>query len=175
VVLGDLAVAADVRSGFRLVKDLAEIEPACLPMLHRLPGFQAIGAANHLVHRAEPAAIAHAVRTRLRARYESDEVKQSWVTLTEADPITLIRTFCQLPYLPDGSTDSIARAVMETYVTRLTHEKYAAIYNKVLTSLRNMFKANATSPTLVNFLALVKWVDADAAKKICADIGMPPA
>ncbi|TAK90430.1 MAG: hypothetical protein EPO07_20420 [Verrucomicrobia bacterium] len=125
--------------------------------------------------RAEPAAIANAVRTRLRAKYDADEVKQSWITLTEADPITLIRTFCQLPYLPDGSTDSVARAVMETYVTRLTHEKYAVVYQKVLTSLRNMFKANATSPTLVNFMALVKWVDSDAAKKIGTDIGMPVA
>jgi hypothetical protein len=77
-----------------------------------------------------------------------------------------------LPYLADGSTDPIARAVMETYVTRLTHEKYAAAYVKVVNSLRNMFKAKPDSPTLVNFLALVKWVDGPAAAKLSADIGM---
>jgi len=123
--------------------------------------------------RREPAAIATAIRNRLHARYDPDEVKQSWLTLCEADVMTFIRTFCQLPYLADGSTDSVARAVMESYVTRLMHEKYAATYKKVVNSLKNMFHANAHSPTLGNFMSLVKWVDADAAKKLSADIGMP--
>jgi hypothetical protein len=61
---------------------------------------------------------------------------------------------------------------METYVSRLTHEKYAATYNKVMNSLKNMFKANPQSPTLLNFVALVKWVDAEAAHKLSTDIGM---
>ena len=61
---------------------------------------------------------------------------------------------------------------MESYVNRLTHEKYAAAYNKVVNSLRNMHKANPESPTLVNFLALVKWVDGEAANKLNADVGM---
>jgi hypothetical protein len=99
-------------------------------------------------------------------------MKQSWVTLTEADPISFIRVFCQLPYLPDGRTDPVARTVMETYVTRLTHEKYLATYSKVLNSLKNMFRANPHSPTLVNFLNLVRWIDAEAANKIGADVGM---
>lgn len=122
--------------------------------------------------RAEPSAIATAVRARLHAKYDSDEMKQSWITLTEADPISFIRVFCQLPYLADGRTDPVARTVMETYVTRLTHEKYAAIYLKVLNSLKNMFRANPHSPTLINFLQLVKWIDGEAANKISADIGM---
>jgi len=125
-----------------------------------------------IARRAEPGAIATAIRDRLHARYDSDEVKQSWITLIEADVMTLIRTFCQFPYLADGSTDPIARAVMETYVTRLTHEKYAAAYTKVVNSLRNMFKAKPDSPTLLNFLTLVKWVDGAAAAKLSADIGM---
>jgi hypothetical protein len=128
-----------------------------------------------ITSRAEPGAIATAIRQRLHARYDADEMKQSWVTLTEADPISLIRVFCQLPYLADGSTDPVARAVMETYVTRLTHEKYATVYNKVMNSLRNMHKANPHSPTLLNFLALVKWVDPEAANKLNADIGMAVA
>ena len=123
--------------------------------------------------RSDPAAVATAFRTRLHAKYDADEMKQSWITLTEADPISLIRVFCQLPYLPDGKTDSVARAVMETYVTRLTHEKYAATYQKIVSSLKNMHKANPHSPTLMNFMALVKWVDAEAAARISADIGMP--
>jgi hypothetical protein len=125
-----------------------------------------------ITSRAEPGAIATAIRQRLHARYDADEMKQSWVTLTEADPISLIRVFCQLPYLADGSTDPVARAVMETYVTRLMHEKYAGVYNKVMNSLRNMYKANPHSPTLQNFLALVKWVDAEAANKLNTDIGV---
>jgi hypothetical protein len=123
--------------------------------------------------RAEPTAIAAAIRDRLHAKYDADEVKQSWITLIETEPISFIRTFCQLPYLADGSTDPIARTVLETYITRLTHEKYAATYSKVMNSLKNMFKAKPDSPTLVNFLALVKWVDAEAARKLSADIGMP--
>ena len=126
-----------------------------------------------ITQRREPAAIATAIRNRLHAQYDPDEVKQSWLTLCEADVMTFIRTFCQLPYLADGTTDPVARAVMESYVTRLTHEKYAATYKKVLNSLKNMFHANAHSPTLVNFMSLVKWVDADAEKKLSADIGMP--
>jgi len=128
-----------------------------------------------IVGRADSTAIATAIRERLRAHYEADEMKQSWVTLTDADPISLIRVFCQLPYLPDGTTDPVARALMETYVTRLTHEKYATVYNKVMNSLRNMYKANPHSPTLVNFLALVKWVDPAASTKLNTDIGMQEA
>jgi glutamyl/glutaminyl-tRNA synthetase len=61
---------------------------------------------------------------------------------------------------------------METYVTRLTHEKYASTYHKIATSLRNMFNAKPDSPTLLNFLALVRWTSPEAANKISADIGM---
>jgi len=123
--------------------------------------------------RADPAAIAAAIRDRLHAKYDADEVKQSWITLNETEPISFIRAFCQLPYLADGRTDPIARAVLESYVTRLTHEKYAATYAKVINSLKNMFKAKPDSPTLLNFIALVKWVDADAARRMSTDIGMP--
>lgn len=123
--------------------------------------------------RADPAAIAAAIRDRLHAKYDADEVKQSWITLNETEPISFIRAFCQLPYLADGRTDPIARAVLESYVTRLTHEKYAATYAKVINSLKNMFKAKPDSPTLLNFIALVKWVDADAARRMSSDIGMP--
>jgi hypothetical protein len=126
-----------------------------------------------IASRGEPGVIATAIRDRLHARYDAYEVKQSWLTLTEADPISLIRIFCQMPYLADGRTDPVARAVMETYVTRLTHEKYAATYHKVVNSLKNMFTAKPDSPTLVNFVALVKWVDAAAAQKLRGDIGMP--
>jgi len=62
---------------------------------------------------------------------------------------------------------------MESYVTRLTHEKYAATYHKVVNSLRNMFHAKPDSPTLLNFVALVKWAGPDAVNKLCADVGMP--
>lgn len=125
-----------------------------------------------IVRRNDPAIIASAIRDRLHAKYDADEIKQSWVTLTEADPISLIRVFCHLPYLADGRTDPVARAVMETYVSRLLHEKYAAAYHKVLTSLKNMFRANPSSPTLLNFVALVKWVDPGAASKLCTDVGI---
>ncbi len=126
-----------------------------------------------ILQRADPSIVAAAIRDRLHAKYDSDEVKQSWITLVESEPIAFIRTFCQLPYLADGRTDPIARAVLETYVTRLTHEKYAGTYAKVLSSLKNMFKAKADSPTLLNFIALVKWVDAESATRLSRDIGLP--
>jgi hypothetical protein len=125
-----------------------------------------------IIKRADPTAVATAIRERLHAKYDSDEIKQSWLTLVEADAITLIRAVCQLPYLPDGRTDSIARPVIEAYVARLMHEKYLATYTKVINSLKNMFKAKPDSPTLVNFVALVRWADAAAADKLSADIGM---
>ena len=122
--------------------------------------------------RSDANMIASAIRERLSAKYDADEIKQSWITLIETDPITLIRVFCQLPYRPDGSTDSIARAVMETYVSRLTHEKYASTYTKIVNSLRNLFNVKPDSPTLVNFLALVRWVCPEAAEKLAKEIGM---
>jgi hypothetical protein len=124
---------------------------------------------------APPAEIADAIRNRLKAKYDADEIKQSWLALTDSDPMSFIRTFCALPYLPDGQTDPMARAVLESYVQRLMHEKYAATHAKVLTALRNMFKAKADGPALVNFLALVKWLDAGAAAKLSQEIGMPVA
>ena len=77
-----------------------------------------------------------------------------------------------MPYLPDGQTDPIARAVLESYANRLTHEKYAATYTKVVQALKNLYKVKADSPALVNFIALVKWVDPASAEKLVKDIGM---
>jgi hypothetical protein len=123
--------------------------------------------------RTDAAAVASVMRDRLHAKYDADEIRQSWITLTEADPISLIKIFCQLPFRADGKTDPIARTVMETHVTRLTHEKYAGTYHKVINSLRTMFHAKPDSPTLLNFVALVKWASPEGATKLCADVGMP--
>jgi hypothetical protein len=128
-----------------------------------------------ITKRSDAAAIASVIRDRLHAKYNSDELRQSWITLTEADPISLIRICCQLPYRADGKTDPIAHTVMETYVTRLTHEKYAGTYHKIVNSLRAMYRASPDSPTLLNFVAMVKWVSPDAATRLCADVGMPVA
>jgi hypothetical protein len=130
------------------------------------------GIEDLIASRAMPGDIAAAIRSRLHARYDADEVKQSWLTLTGTDPMSFIRIFCLLPYLPDGKTDMTIRPVLESYVQRLLHEKYAATYAKVLTTLRNMFKARADGPVLVNFIALVKWIDPEAAAKLARDIGM---
>jgi hypothetical protein len=126
-----------------------------------------------ITKRTDPAAVASVIRDRLHAKYDTDEIRQSWITLIEADPMSLIRICCQLPYRADGKTDPIARTVMETYVTRLAHEKYAGTYHKVVNSLRTMFHAKPDSPTLLNFVALVKWVSPDTATRLCADVGMP--
>jgi hypothetical protein len=123
--------------------------------------------------RATPNEVIAAVRKRLHGRYDVDEVKACWLTLTDGDPLVFVRIFCLFPYLPDGQSDPLARAILETFVTRLTHEKYADVYNRLITALRNMYKVKADSPALVNFVALVKWVDPSAAAKVAADIGMP--
>jgi hypothetical protein len=122
--------------------------------------------------RAAPNEITAAIRNRLHQKYDADEVKASWLVLAESDPMTFVRVFSLMPYLPDGQTDPIARAVLESYANRLTHEKYAATYNKVIATLKNLFKVKADSPALVNFIALVKWVDPDSAEKISRDVGM---
>ena len=132
-----------------------------------------VGIEDLITSRATPGDIAAAIRNRLHTRYDADELKQSWVTLTGTDPMTFIRIFCLLPYLPDGQTDLTVRPVLESCIQRLLHEKYAATYTKVLTTLRNMFKARADGPALVNFIALVKWIDPVAAARIAHDIGMP--
>ncbi len=122
--------------------------------------------------RATPAEIIAAIRKRINGRYDADEVKACWLVLTESDPMVFVRVYCLFPYLPDGHTDPIARAIMETFANRLTHEKYASTYTKVVTALRNLFKVKADSPALVNFVNLVKWVDPHSAEKIAKDIGM---
>jgi hypothetical protein len=120
--------------------------------------------------REDAGAVASAIRNRLHTKYDVEEVKDSWLVLTEADAVLFIRIFCQLPYLPNGATDPIAHAVMQVYVGRLLHEKYASTYAKVLTSLRNMFKANPNSPTLTSFMAMAKWAEADGGQRITADV-----
>jgi hypothetical protein len=125
-----------------------------------------------IASRAAPNDITVAIRNRLHAKYDAEEVKQSWLVLAESDPMTFVRVFCLLPYLADGQTDPIARAVLESYASRLTHEKYAAAYAKVIGALKNLFKVKADSPALVNFISLVKWVDPASAEKISKDVGM---
>jgi hypothetical protein len=126
-----------------------------------------------IVHHASPNEITDAIRKQLHAKYDADEVKQSWLVLSESDSMSFVRVFCLLPYLPDGQTDPMARAVLESYANRLTHEKYAATYAKVIQALKNLFRVKADSPALVNFLALVRWVDPASADKISKDVGMP--
>ncbi len=125
-----------------------------------------------LAKRADASSIAAAIRQRLNAKYDADEIRRSWLALIEADSIALIRVFCQIPYLADGKTDAIALPVIETYVSRLTHEKYAAVYHKVVNSLKSMFHARPDNPTLLNFLALVQWANPEAANKLRRDVGM---
>jgi len=125
-----------------------------------------------IAQRATPNDITNAVRKQLHAKYDSDEVKQSWLALTESDPMTFVRVFSLLPYLPDGQTDPIARAVLESYATRLTHEKYLTTYAGVVGALRKLHKVKADSPALVNFIALVRWVDPASADRIAQDVGM---
>lgn len=125
-----------------------------------------------IAQRTSPNDIATAIRERLHAKYDAAEVKQSWLVLIAAEPMALVRIFCLLPYLPDGQTDPMAQAVMESYVSRLVHEKYADTYTKVAHALRNLFKVKPDSPALVNFMTLVKWVNAEAAAKLSQDIGV---
>ena len=122
--------------------------------------------------RATPVEIIAAIRKRIGGRYDTDEVKACWLVLTESDPMVFVRVYCLFPYLPNGQTDPIARAILETFANRLTHEKYASTYNKVVAALRNLYKVKADSPALVNFVNLVKWVDPHSAEKISKDIGM---
>ncbi len=148
-------------------------EPAISPEKERQLAWDRIQ--DQIRNRADPATVAAVIRDRLNAKYDADEIRASWMTLIAADPISLIKIFCQIPYRADGKTDAIARPVIETYVSRLTHEKYLSTYKKIVNSLKNMFHAKPDSPTLLNFLALVRWVSPEAANKLCADIGVPVA
>jgi len=126
-----------------------------------------------IAQRTDVTVVAAAIRERLNVKYNAEEIRQSWITLSEAEPLVLIRIFCHVPYLANGKTDPIAQTVIESYVSRLTHEKYAPIYAKVLKSLKSLFAAKHDSPTLLTFLALVKWASPEAAKKLSLDLGIP--
>jgi hypothetical protein len=155
------------------IQNLDEGKPqeAVLPEVDREMAWARIK--DMIAQRANATALANAIRDRLNSHYDSEEIRQSWVVLTEADPMTFIRVFCQLPYLPNGKTDPISKPVMESYLTRLVHEKYAATYHRVLLSLKNIFKTKPDSPTLLTFMALVKWASPEAAVKIAEDVGIP--
>jgi hypothetical protein len=156
--------------GLQGIEDLAKA-PESLPV--EVERQLAWGKIKDLItQRTEATAVAAAIRERLNAKYDADEIRQSWVTLTEADPMALIKIFCQLPYLANGKTDSIARTVMEAYVSRLTHEKYAATYHKVVNSLKTIYHAKPDSPSFLNFIALVRWASPEAATRLCADVGV---
>ena len=156
-----------------LDEELKSHAPAVSPEMERQLAWGKIK--DQIRNRTDPAAVAAVIRERLNAKYDAEEIRQSWITLISADPMSLIKIFCHIPYRADGKTDAIARPVIETYVSRLTHEKYAATYKKVVNSLKNMFHAKPDSSTLQNFLALVRWVSPDAAGKLSADIGIAVA
>jgi hypothetical protein len=166
-----LAKALGAELGLTSLEEPAPVQNALSPEEERQQSWAKIK--ELIAKRTDAAAIASVIRDRLHAKYDADEIRQSWITLTESDPMSLIRICCQLPYRADGKTDSIARTVLETYVSRLTHEKYASTYHKVVNSLRTMFHAKPDSPTLLNFVALVKWASPDAATRLCTDAGMP--
>jgi hypothetical protein len=150
--------------------ELKKPEVAVSPELEQRMAWENIK--TRLVQRNSPNEITTAIRDRLHAKFDADEVKQSWLALTAAEPMALVRIFCLLPYLPDGQTDPMAQAILESYVSRLTHEKYAETYAKVVHALKNLFKIKADSPALVNFISLVKWVNPEAAARLSQDIGM---
>ena len=163
------AVAGEL--GLTGMVEQIKAEAAMTPELERQAAWSRIK--EMITRRTDAGAVAAIIRERLNAKYDAEEIRQSWITLTEAEPMALIRIFCQLPYLPNGKTDPIARTVIETYVTRLTHEKYKATYQKVVKSLKNMFLAKPDSPTLLTFLGLVKWADPEGAHKLAQDVGIP--
>ncbi len=163
------AVAAEL--GLKKFEELVRAAETVSPEMERQRAWSRIK--ELIAQRNEPASIAAAIRERLNAKYDADELKESWLVLIETDPMSFIRIFCQMPYRADGKTDPIAQTVMETYVTRLTHPKYATTHQKVINSLKNLFKANPNTPVLLNFMSLVRWVSPDTANKISADIGMP--
>ena len=167
-----LSLAVGQELGLKGIEtELKKPEVAVSPEMEQRMAWENIKA--RLAQRNSPNDIATAIRDRLHAKYDSDEVKQSWLALTEADPMALVRIFCLLPYLPDGQTDPMAQAIMESYVSRLTHEKYAETYAKVVHALRNLFKVKPDSPALMNFISLVKWVNPEAAEKLSQDVGLP--
>ena len=166
-----LARALGARLGLTGIEEHLKNAPTLPPEMERQLAWEKIK--EQIARRADPADVAAAIRERLHAKYDVEEIRQSWITLTEADSMSLIRIFCHLPYLPSGKTDPIARTILETYVTRLMHEKYAGTLTKVVNSLKSMFRAKPDSPTLLSFVALVRWVDPDAANRLCAQVGIP--
>jgi hypothetical protein len=151
--------------------ELKKSEAVVSPEMEQRMAWENIKA--RLAQRTSPNDIVTAIRDRLHAKYDAEEVKQSWLALTAAEPMALVRIFCLLPYLPDGRTDPMAQAILESYVSRLTHEKYAETYAKVVHALKNLFKVKPDSPALVNFISLVKWVSPEAAEKLSQDVGLP--
>ncbi len=82
-------------TGLEAPKKTAEAIP---PEMERQMAWERIK--DLISRRTDPGEIATAFRDRLHAKYDADELKQSWITLTEADPISLIRVF--LPFAVPG-------------------------------------------------------------------------
>jgi len=166
------ALATELAQALGLPVTELQAPPATLPPeVERERAWEQIQ--NQMLHHAEPREVAAAIRERLHAHYDADELRQSWLALSAVDPMTFIRVCSALPYGPDGKTDPIAHPALQSYVTRLMHEKYASVYQRVLNSLRQIYRLKPDSPTLHNFLAVVRWVDPAAAARLTADIGLP--
>lgn len=165
------ALALELAAALGLPPLEVQTPPAALPPeLERERAWERIQ--EQLQHHADPRAVAEAIRERLHAHYNADELRQSWLALSTADPMTLIRVCSALPYGKDGRTDPIVHPVLQSYVSRLMHDKYAAVYQRVVNSLRQIHKVRPDSPTLQNFLAVVRWVDPAAAARLTADVGL---
>ena len=118
-----LAKAVGAELGLASLEEPAPAQHALSPEEERKQAWAKIK--ELIASRTDAAAVASVIRDRLHAKYDADEIRQSWITLTECRPHVLDKNLLSVALRADGKTDPIAHTVMETYVTRLTHEKYA--------------------------------------------------
>ena len=87
----NLARAAARELGLSLPEIAAPAGPAVSPETERKLAWEEIkGLINR---RAKAASVAAAIRDRLHAQYDADELRESWLVLAEADAMALIRIF----------------------------------------------------------------------------------
>src|ERR1019366_997022 len=89
-----LGKAVGAQLGVKGLEDPVRSQAALSPEMERSLAWEKIK--QLISQRVETAAIAAAVRDRLHTKYDADELKQSWLTLIEVEPISLIRVFCQI-------------------------------------------------------------------------------
>ena len=102
--------------------------------------------------------------------------RKAVVLVTDGREVAAVRTYlCSLVEDIHRFRSKCHRGDVTVVFDNYAVDVWIEMNQKIVNSLRSTHQANPNSPTLANFMALVKWVDTEAAAKLSKDIGIQAA